>query len=46
VEEGETTALLNAPYRFDRFDGWVVRADVPGRLDTRPYLVADVRGEA
>jgi hypothetical protein len=45
VEEGETTALLNAPYRFDRFDGWVVRADIPGRLDTRPYLVAEV-GEA
>lgn len=46
VEEGETTALLNAPYRFDRFDGWVVRADVPGRLDTRPYLVSEELGEA
>lgn len=46
VEGGETTALLNAPYRFDRFDGWVVRADIPGRLDTRPYLVADELGEA
>jgi hypothetical protein len=46
VEEGETTALLNAPYRFSRFDGWVVRADIPGRLDTRPYLVAEDLGEA
>jgi hypothetical protein len=46
VEKGETTALLNAPYRFDRFDGWVVRADVPGRLDTRPYLVSESIGEA
>jgi hypothetical protein len=45
VEQDETTALLNAPYRFDRFDGWVVRADIPGRLDTRPYLVAET-GEA
>lgn len=41
VHEGSTIALLNAPYRFDRFDGWVVRADVPGRLDTRPYLVSE-----
>jgi hypothetical protein len=46
VEEGETTVLLNAPYRFDRFDGWVVRADVPGHLDTRPYLVSEELGEA
>jgi hypothetical protein len=46
VEEQEVTALLNAPYRFDRFDGWVVRADVPGRLDTRPYLVSEELGEA
>lgn len=45
VEQDETKALLNAPYRFDRFDGWVVRADIPGRLDTRPYLVAEI-GEA
>ncbi len=45
VEDGETTALLNAPYRFDRFDGWVVRADLPGRVDTRPYLVAEELGE-
>jgi hypothetical protein len=45
VEEGETTALLNAPYRFDEFDGWVVRADIPSRLDTRPYLVAEEIGE-
>jgi hypothetical protein len=45
VEEGETTALLNAPYRFGEFDGWVVRADVPRRLDTRPYLVAEEIGE-
>jgi hypothetical protein len=42
VHEGTTRSLLNAPYRFDRFDGWVVRADVPGRrLDTRPYLVSE-----
>jgi hypothetical protein len=47
VVTGETTsALLNAPYRFDRFDGWVVRADLPGRLDTRPYLVSEDIGEA
>lgn len=41
VHEGKTTAPLNAPYRFDRYDGWVVRADIPGRVDTRPYLVSD-----
>jgi hypothetical protein len=41
VHEGKTTAPLNAPYRFDRSDGWVVRADIPGRVDTRPYLVSD-----
>jgi hypothetical protein len=41
VHEGRTTSLMNAPYRFDRFDGWVVRADIPGRLDTRPYLVSE-----
>jgi hypothetical protein len=41
VHEGTTTAPLNAPYRFDRYDGWVVRADIPGRLDTRPYLVSE-----
>jgi hypothetical protein len=41
VHEGTTTAPLNAPYRFDRYDGWVVRADIPGRVDTRPYLVSE-----
>jgi hypothetical protein len=41
VHEGTTTAPLTAPYRFDRYDGWVVRADVPGRLDTRAYLVSE-----
>ena len=41
VHEGRTTSLMNAPYRFDRYDGWVVRADIPGRLDTRPYLVSE-----
>jgi hypothetical protein len=41
VHEGTTTAPLNAPYRFDRYDGWVVRADLPGRVDTRAYLVSD-----
>jgi hypothetical protein len=46
VEEDETTALLNAPYRFDEFDGWVVRADTPRRIDTRPYLISDGVGEA
>jgi hypothetical protein len=42
VHEGRTVTPLTAPYRFDRFDGWVVRADIPGgRLDTRPYLVSE-----
>jgi hypothetical protein len=41
VHEGTTTAPLTAPYRFDRYDGWVVRADIPGRLDTRAYLVSE-----
>jgi hypothetical protein len=41
VHEGTTTAPITAPYRFDRYDGWVVRADIPGRLDTRPYLVSE-----
>jgi hypothetical protein len=41
VHEGTTTAPLTAPYRFDQYDGWVVRADIPGRLDTRAYLVSD-----
>lgn len=45
VHEGTTTAPLTAPYRFDRYDGWVVRADLPGRVDTRPYLVSEERGE-
>jgi hypothetical protein len=44
VHEGTTTAPLTAPYRFDRYDGWVVRADVPGRLDTRAYLVSEEDG--
>jgi hypothetical protein len=46
VHEGETTAPLNAPYRFDRYDGWVVRADLPGRVDTRPYLISEELGNA
>lgn len=41
VHEGTTIAPLTAPYRFDRYDGWVVRADIPGRLDTRAYLVSE-----
>jgi hypothetical protein len=41
VHEGTTTAPITAPYRFDRYDGWVVRADIPGRLDTRAYLVSE-----
>jgi hypothetical protein len=41
VHEGTTTAPLNAPYRFDRYDGWVVRADIPGEVDTRAYLVSE-----
>jgi hypothetical protein len=41
VHEGITTVPLNAPYRFDQYDGWVVRADIPGRIDTRPYLVSE-----
>jgi hypothetical protein len=41
VHDGTTSAPLTAPYRFDRFDGWVVRADIPGRLDTRAYLVSE-----
>lgn len=41
VHEGITTAPITAPYRFDRYDGWVVRADIPGRLDTRAYLVSE-----
>jgi hypothetical protein len=41
VHEGTTSAPLNAPYRFDLYDGWVVRADVPGRLDTRAFLVSE-----
>jgi hypothetical protein len=41
VHEGTTSAPLNAPYRFDLYDGWVVRADIPGRLDTRAYLVSE-----
>jgi hypothetical protein len=45
VHEGTTTAPLTAPYRFDRYDGWVVRADLPGRVDTRPYLVSEEPGE-
>jgi hypothetical protein len=46
VHEGDTTALLNAPYRLDRYHGWVVRADLPGRIDTRPYLVSKEEDEA
>ena len=46
VHEGTTTAPLTAPYRFDRYDGWIVRADLPGRVDTRPYLVSEEIGEA
>jgi hypothetical protein len=46
VHEGTTTAPLTAPYRFDEYDGWVVRADIPGRVETRPYLVSDEIGEA
>jgi hypothetical protein len=46
VQEGATAAPLNAPYRFDQYDGWVVRADIPGRVETRPYLVSEEFGEA
>jgi hypothetical protein len=46
VQDATTTVLLNAPYRFDRYEGWVVRADIPGRIDTRPYLVAEEIEEA
>jgi hypothetical protein len=46
VHGGTTASLQNAPYRFDRYDGWVVRADIPGRVDTRPYLVSEEIGEA
>jgi hypothetical protein len=45
VHDGTTTAPLTAPYRFDRYDGWVVRADLPGRVDTRPYLVSEEIGD-
>jgi hypothetical protein len=46
VHDGTTSAPLTAPYRFDQYDGWVVRAEIPGRLDTRPYLISDGVGEA
>jgi hypothetical protein len=46
VHAGTTTAPLSAPYRFDLYDGWVVRADLPGRVDTRPYLVSEELGDA
>ena len=32
VHEGRTTVYLNAPYRFDRFDGWVVTPEGSDRV--------------
>ena len=31
VHAGTTEVTMNAPYRFDRFDGWVVTAHLPGQ---------------
>ena len=40
VAGGRTVVRLNAPYRLDRFDGWIVTRHLPGRPDeaTRPVL--------
>ncbi|HYZ75796.1 MAG TPA: anti-sigma factor [Gaiellaceae bacterium] len=40
VHGGRTVVRLNAPYRLDRFDGWVVTRHPPGRPDhaSRPVL--------
>ena len=40
VADDKTTVSLNAPYRLNRFDGWVVTRHLPGRPDDakRPLL--------
>ena len=40
VHGGRTVVRLNAPYRLDRFDGWVVTRHLPRRAGeaTRPVL--------
>ena len=40
VHGGRTVVSLNAPYRLNRFDGWVVTRHLPGQPDgaTRPVL--------
>jgi hypothetical protein len=40
VHGGRTVVRLNAPYRLNRFDGWVVTRHLPGRPDgaSRPLL--------
>lgn len=39
VHAGTTSVRLNAPYRFKRFDGWVVTAHVPGRAGPAEILL-------
>ena len=38
VHEGTTEVRLNAPYRFDRYDGWIVNGQGPGTAETGPLL--------
>jgi hypothetical protein len=41
VHEGTTEVRLNAPYRFSRYDGWIVRADGPAGARTGALLRVD-----
>ena len=38
VHEGTTEVRLNAPYRFSRYDGWIVTGHAPDGAQTGPLL--------